>query len=283
MKTIDIQDEKFPQRLRIIKNPPERLYIEGNIDVLNSNSIAVIGSRDCSGYGEKWCKKFVKGLVEYDLTIVSGMAKGIDTIAHDTAIKYGGKTIAVLPSGFDNIFPKDNLNLYKNIINSGGAVVSEYPPHIKADSRKFLERNRLVSGLALGTLVIEAEYRSGTSVTARITKEQQKEVFCIPGSLDNKKSVGTNNLIKKGAKLVTCVEDIIENYNFLHKFKLVKQEIKSIEEDNEFLKILSETPIELNEICKKVNLSLSEVMSELTLLELDKKIKKIPGNRFIKV
>ena len=122
-----------------IKNCPKKLYVAGDISILEQPGIAFIGSRDCSSYGEKWCEEFVKQLLEYNVVIVSGMAKGIDSIAHKTALKYGGKTIAVLPSGFNNIYPKENVDLYKKIIDSGGAVISEYEPNVIADSKKFSE------------------------------------------------------------------------------------------------------------------------------------------------
>ena len=267
-----------------IKNCPRKLYVQGDMSILEQPGIAVIGSRDCSNYGEKWCEKFVKELLEYNLVIVSGMAKGIDTIAHKTALKYGGKTIAVLPCGFNNIYPKENFELYKKIINSGGAVISEYEPNVIADSKKFLERNRIVSGLSIGTLVVEAEHRSGTSVTARLTKEQGKMVFCIPGSLDNPKSIGTNKMIQNGAKLVTSVEDIVGEYDFLEKVCSVC-EVKDEEVDEQYkdvFELLSEVPIELEELIKKSDLRVNELMTKLTMLELDGKIDRLSGNRFVK-
>lgn len=284
MKILEYNDKLFPKSLKDIKDCPKRLYIEGNSNNLNKCGIAVIGSRDCSSYGKKWCKKFVKSLLEYNLVIVSGMAKGIDTIAHKTALEYGGKTIAVLPSGFNNIYPKENLDLYKKIIDLGGAVISEYEPNISADSEKFLERNRIVSGLSIATLVIEAEYRSGTSVTARITKEQGKEVFCIPGSLDNSKSVGTNKMIKDGAKLVTSVEDITQNYNFLKKtFVLDKVQIAEVAEKyKDVFELISDVPVDFEKLVKKSNLKVNDLMSKLTMLELENKIERLSGNRFIR-
>lgn len=178
--TISYDDEKYPKMLKKIYKPPKKLYIRGNTDNLNTRCLAVIGSRNSTEYGEKWCKYFVKEFVKSDITIVSGMAVGIDSIAHKTALKYGGKTIAVLPSGFDNIFPKENMGLYKRILDSDGTVLTEYESNTNANSNRFLERNRIVSGLSLAVLVIEAAYRSGTSVTARIALSQGKKVFCIP-------------------------------------------------------------------------------------------------------
>lgn len=284
MRIIEYDDKFFPQNLKSIYNCPRKLYLEGDVNILKDYGIAIIGSRNCSNYGEKWCEKFVQQLLEYNLVIVSGMAKGIDSIAHKTAIKYGGKTIAVLPCGFNNIYPKENIDLYKQIIDSGGAVISEYEPNVKADSKKFLERNRIVSGFSIATLVIEAEFRSGTSVTARLTKEQGKQVFCIPGSLDNSKSIGTNKMIKDGAKLVTNVEDIVGNFDFLEKVcSVCEVKVDDVEEQyKDVFDLLSYVPIEFEELVKMSSLKVNELMTKLTMLELDRKIDRLSGNRFIK-
>ena len=285
MIKLEFENKKFPEMLRKIKNPPKSLWVEGNVDLLNTISIAIIGSRKCSNYGEKWCKKFTKDLLEYNLTIVSGLAIGIDKTAHDTALKYGGKTIAVLPSGLKNIYPTENLNLYKNIINSGGAVVSEYMPEERCDKKKFLERNRIVSGVGIGTLVVEAGYRSGTSVTAKITKQNGKKVFCIPGSLDNSKSLGTNTMVKNGAILVTSVNDIICNYKNLKKTRIV-QNIKKYEVSKEFqdiYELISEKPMEINLIAKLTDQNVSSVMAKITFLEIEGKIKRLGGNKIVAV
>lgn len=280
MKIIEINEKEYPRVLRKIENPPKKLYVEGDERILNSNCIAVVGSRKNTKYGEKWCKKFVKELVKYDLKIVSGMAIGIDWVAHKEAIKEGGKTIAVLPSGLKNIYPKENIKLYEEIISNGGCVISEYEPYEEAESKKFLERNRIVSGISIGCLVVEAAYRSGTSVTARLTKNQKRDVFCIPGSLDNSKSIGTNKLIKDFAKLVTSPEDIIKNYEFLHKIELEKPEEKK--EENEILKLIKEDPINIDDIVKLSNKNIKEIISEITILELDGKIERLPGNMYIR-
>ena len=180
MEKIELENEIYPKKLKKIADTPKMLYVEGNIENLNTNCLAVIGSRNCTKYGERWCKIFVRELVEYDLTIVSGMALGIDSIAHNAAISAGGRTIAVLPSGLENIYPQENIGLYKNILKTGGTVISEYSPKTKAGYNKFLERNRIVSGLSIAILVIEAAHRSGTSVTARLAESQNRDVYCIP-------------------------------------------------------------------------------------------------------
>lgn len=180
MKILELTDREFPKKLKLIKDCPKNLYIEGECKNLNTNCIAVIGSRSCTEYGRKWCEYFVKELVSYGLTIVSGMAIGIDSVAHNSALKAGGKTIAVLPGGLANIYPNQNIGLYKKILEANGTVITEYLPNTKANSKRFLERNRIVSGLSIATLVIEAAYRSGTSVTAKIAKSQDRDVYCIP-------------------------------------------------------------------------------------------------------
>lgn len=285
MTVIELENKLYPKILKNIKKAPKKLYINGNLDILNSNCIAIVGSRKNTKYGEKWCKKFAQEFIKYNLTIVSGMALGIDKIAHKTAIRNGGKTIAVLPSGLENIYPEENLELYNEIILNGGCVISEYEPKINASSKNFLERNRIVSGLSLGTVVIEAAYRSGTSVTAKIAKEQGRDVFCIPGSLDNPKSIGTNNLIKEFAKIVTSPKDVINNYNFLHKIEvnsntLVEEQIP--EEYKKIYSLITDIPININDIVKKSLLELREVSSKLTMLELDGKVVKLPGNMYIR-
>ena len=156
--TIEYLSDSYPERLRYIENPPTRLYVDGNVDILNEIGISVIGSRTNTQYGERMCKTFVKNLVEYDINIISGLAIGIDGIAHKTCLKNSGKTIAVLPSGLDNIYPSVHKELAQTIIDNGGAVITEYDNNVKADSSKFLERNRIVAGCCVQ---IEKEYQNG--------------------------------------------------------------------------------------------------------------------------
>ena len=194
---IEYASEKYPERLRYIENPPSRLYAVGNINVLNELGIAVVGSRTNTQYGERMCKRFTKNLVEYNINIISGLAYGIDSIAHETCLKNSGKAIAVLPSGLKNICRATNKNLIIPILKNNGVIISEYEHSISADSAKFLERNRIVAGLSAGTLVIEAGYRSGTRVTARFTTENERPLFCIPSSLENIKYIQMLKLLLK--------------------------------------------------------------------------------------
>lgn len=283
---IEYASASYPERLRFIENPPSRLYAKGNVDILNEIGIAVIGSRTNTQYGEKMCKKFVKNLVEYDINIISGLALGIDSIAHKTCLKNLGKTIAVLPSGLENIYPSQHKELAQTIIDNGGVVISEYEDKTKADSKKFLERNRIVAGIGIGTLVVEGGARSGTSVTAKHTKENGNPVFCIPSSLENIKGKGTNELIQNGSILVTNVDDILNYYQGL---KFAKKDIKShdilldIPPDlRTVYKTINDIPQDVNEIAHKTGISIGEVNYKTMLLQLDDKIKELPGQRFIR-
>ena len=281
MIEIKIENSQYPDALRKIKNPPKQLYLEGNIELLNKNSIAIIGSRNCSENGKILAKKFAKELVEQGLTIISGMAKGIDSHAHIETLNNNGNTIAVLGNGFNNIFPKENINLYRKIIESNGLIISEYPPNVKAKSEFFLERNRIVSGLSIGILVIEAAYRSGTSVTARIAKEQGKKIFVLPHEIGDIHGVGTNNLIRKGATLVTSTKEIIKEYDFLKYKKISKKEnlkieFKTIEEKQVYL-LLKIKITNINIISDKLQLPINKINEILFMLELHGYIKKKKG------
>lgn len=286
LEVITREDARYPNQLKDIENPPKQLYVKGNIELLKTNIISMIGSRACSENGIKLAQQFSKELVYQGLTIASGMAIGIDTIAHQTTLKEKGKTIAVLGNGFEHIFPKENIGLYQQIIESDGLVITEYPPEVEAKSNNFLERNRIVSGLALGILVVEAMHRSGTSVTARLAKQQGRKVFALPHEVDDKNGIGTNRLIQEGAKIVTCTEDIIKEFPFLsYKVPPKEKEIEIQEkrkicknkEYNEIYQLITETPISLNEIYQKSSKNIAEINNILLMLELDEYVKKVAG------
>ena len=287
---IEYASKLYPKMLRSIEKPPSRLYVLGNIEVLNDIGIAVVGSRTNTEYGEKMCKKFVKGLLEYNINIISGLAFGIDSIAHKACLKNCGKTIAVLPSGLKNICKATDKVLIEEIIKNDGAIISEYENDIEADSNKFLERNRIVAGLGIGTLVVEAGYRSGTSVTARFTQQDEKPVFCVPSSLENMKGILTNELIQKGAKLVRNAEDIIKEIKKINPEVLFyKKEIKTrdlyFDISPELLnvyKAITCNPMDFNQIARRTGLSISEVNYKTMMLQLEDKIVELPGQRFIR-
>ena len=223
------------------------------------------------------------------IIIGSGLAKGIDTVAHTTTLEYNGKTIAVLGNGFNYIFPKENFKLYEEILENGGLIISEYSPDTKAQSEYFLQRNRIVSGIAIGVLVIESKLRSGTSVTAKIAKEQGKKVFAIPHDIDDRSGAGTNQLIRKGGMLVTCTKDIIDEFDFLEYKEISKERSKRLItnkvleikfKDQEYQKVydlITQNPISINEIYKKCKIELSKLNNILFMLEIEEYIEKCAG------
>lgn len=230
IKKILITDKKYPEKLRKIKKPPKQLYYEGNIDLLSTNIISIVGSRSCTENGIKLARKFASELAIQGITIASGLAVGIDTIAHKSTLEAEGKTIAVLGNGLNCLFPEENKQLYTQIINEGGLAISEYEPERKAESQYFLERNRIVSGISLGVLVIEAAHRSGTSVTAKLAQEQGRKVFVLPHEISDIHGVGTNRLIKKGANLITSTREIINAFEFLTYNEALEKASNSKEE-----------------------------------------------------
>ncbi len=316
---ISLEGKEFPKQLRKIKNPPRCLYCKGNITLLEKLGIAIIGSRTCSNYGSKMAIEFSKGLCEYGITIISGMAIGIDSFAHKGALEAGGETIAVLPSGLNNIYPRQNEGLYNQILKNNGLIITEYEDDVKADSKKFLERNRIVSGLSIGILVVEGGIVSGTSVTARLAKEQGKQIFCIPSSLENNKGIIPNKLIKKGANLVTDVKDIINKFDTCN-FKRVS--IKSKKVNSEYIiennsknrknkietknindnKLVNNIKVNKKQIDKQfediynvleknecmnieeitllLNADVKDISSKLVLMELEDLVVSLPGKNF---
>jgi DNA processing protein len=184
IEEIDINSEYYPETLKEINKSPQKIYALGNIELLNKPGIAIVGSRHVSNYGIRVCKYFASGFAKRGIPIISGMALGIDSIAHKEAVKFNSPTIAVLGTGFNHIFPKENLELMQEILDTGGLVITEYPPDTEYRPSNFPKRNRIISGLSIGVLVIEAAYRSGTSITANWANKQGKKVFAVPGRLD---------------------------------------------------------------------------------------------------
>ena len=208
---INMNSKYYPKRLKNIDSPPKELYCLGNLELLNyKNNIAMIGSRNCSSYGERVAKDFAYNLAKEDICIVSGLAKGIDSFSHIGALNAKGKTIAVLGSGLDNIYPKENIKLVEEIIKNNGLIISEYPLGTKPLKYHFPARNRIISGLSDSVLVVEARKNSGTNITVDFALEQGKDVFVIPGNIYSKTSDGTNYLITEGAIPVLTYKDILD-------------------------------------------------------------------------
>lgn len=212
IKIISIQDKLYPCLLKTIYCSPITLYIRGDEKILNDPCLAIVGCRNASNYGKKVAKEFAYNLSKCGFTIVSGLARGIDSCAHIGTIEVKRKTIAVLGNGLDMIYPKENLKLSEKILEYDGAIISEYPLGTEPKKENFPARNRIISGLSNGVLVIEAKERSGTLITTDYALEQGRDVFVIPGNIDSENSFGTNELIKQGAKLVTNYKEIIEEY-----------------------------------------------------------------------
>lgn len=284
IKIIKIKDKNYPENLLQLKNPPEKLYVLGDESLLKKKSIAIIGSRDCTEYGYRQAVKFAKELSENNICIVSGMAIGIDSAAHIGAKDELGKTIAVLGSGFNDIYPKENEGLFFDILNKGGCIVSEYEPNIIHKAEYFPERNRIVSALSKGVLVVEARHRSGTSITAKYAKELGKTIYCIPTNLEEKTGVGTGRLIQNGAKLVLNPEDILIDlgFNIEENEEFEELEIEVDEKYKEVYRILKRIPTNINDIVKKSGKSMVEVNSTLTMLELQGLVKQSGVGEFVK-
>ena len=208
IKIINICEKNYPQLLKEIYDPPVSLYVKGNIEILNSKNIGIVGCRECTEYGKKAAKYFAYNLAKQNINIVSGLARGVDSYAHLGSLSTG-RTVAVLGNGLDMIYPKENIELANAIIRRGGAIISEYPCGTNPDKMNFPARNRIISGMSKGIIVIEAKEKSGTLITVDFALEQGREVFVVPGNINSINSVGTNDLIKQGAKLVTTYSDII--------------------------------------------------------------------------
>ena len=284
MNYINCNSNEFPVALKSLKPSLDGLYYAGDISLLSKPIFAIVGSRDCSEYGISVAKKFASELSDIGITVISGLAVGIDSYAHLASMKGDGKTIAVLPSGLTNVFPYENRGLFKDIIHNGGLVLSEYEPTFCANSNSFLKRNRIVSGLAMGTLVIEAEARSGTSVTAKYTVEQGNKLFCIPSNIDSKCGIGTNRMIQKGAKLVTCVNDILKEYEDFENTYVSNPAVSSPPPYyNEIYNFIGNGTKNVDDIFKYFKMNMSEIMYALTLLEMGNFIQQVPGNNYVQV
>ena len=208
-EVITINDRCYPEQLRQIYDAPKKLYVRGNKDILGRFGIAIVGGRDNTKYGELVAKNLAYNLAKNEVNIISGLAKGIDSFAHIGAIYAKGKTIAVLGNGIDSIYPKENEIIAQKILEYGGAIISEYPVGAKIEKKNFPARNRIISGLSQGVIVVEAKEKSGSLITADFALEQGKDVYAVPGSITSSHSTGTNNLIKEGAIPVTSYEDVL--------------------------------------------------------------------------
>lgn len=272
-KVIDFWSKDYPQLLRQSITPPVVLFCIGDVKLLNKNCVGVVGTRRMTNYGKLVTKKVVTDLVHADLVIVSGMAFGVDSLAHEIAVENNGRTIAVLGTGVDVCYPASNKRLYEKIIETG-CIVSEYPLGTKAAKQNFPTRNRIIAGLCRATIVTEAPMDSGALITARIAAEIGRDVFAVPADIDRKMSEGCNWLLKMGAIPLTDSSQILEYYGIT---------CTKVKKQDEFLKIFDEGPLLAEQIAERMNMDLSEVLSKLTEYELDGVIMKFPTGHYNKI
>ncbi|MEW6087791.1 MAG: DNA-processing protein DprA [bacterium] len=281
---ITLNDEGYPLYLKEIANPPLVLYIKGKLLKEDSFSLSIVGARKASSYGMEVAEKFSSDLAKCGFTIVSGLARGIDSAAHYGALKAKGRTIAVLGSGMDFIYPPENRALSENI-SENGAVISEFPLATRPFFSNFPRRNRIISGLTKGTIVVEAGFKSGSLITAGLALEQGRDVFAVPGKALSDQNKGAHILIKQGAKLTDNIFDVLEEYNIdKEKIKtLINNKIFQVNEcEKKIIAILSEEPKHIDFICRETKDSIQNVLGVLTQLELKGLVKQSAGKMFVK-
>jgi DNA processing protein len=282
-------DAEYPSLLREIPDPPPLIYVRGHLPKESFANIAIVGSRHATAYGLVTTQRLSEDLVSLGLTVVSGMAVGIDTAAHRGALDAGGSTIAVLGSGLNRIYPAENRRLFHRIAEKG-AVISEFPLDTAPDAHNFPKRNRIISGMSLGTIVAEATRKSGSLITARLAAEQNREVFAVPGSIQSFKSTGTHTLIKEGAKLVEHAQDIIEELPLAvtagettrrtrDDASMEKQPHMTTEE-KAVLDALEPYPVHIDDIIRKLHIEPGKLSGILLSLELKGIVLQMPGKHF---
>lgn len=284
---ITLSDDEYPRRLREIQNPPVLLFVQGTLPKDDELSIAVVGARVPTQYGRYMTRKLTEELAQRGVSIISGLARGVDGEAHESALKAGGRTVGVLGCGIDKTYPRDTFDLRAKMTRQG-AVVSEFLPGSEPIKRNFPRRNRIVSGLSDGVLVTEAALRSGSLVTAKLAGEQGREVFAVPGNADEETSAGCHWLIQNGAKLTTSYEDILEEYTHRLALPLEKEEAdkapKGLTEDEAALYgLLSRTkPKHTDELSFSAGMDAKDALAALFSLEMKDLVEQLPGGLYVK-
>ncbi len=280
-------DPNYPENLSQISDPPPVIFVRGNLLVEDKLSVAVVGSRRATSYGLAAASKLACSLAEAGLTVVSGLARGIDTAAHRGALAASGRTIAVLGCGVDVIYPKENAKLMEEIIKSG-AVISEFPPRSAPEPWHFPVRNRIISGLSLGVVIVEAAEKSGALITADLALEQGREVMAVPGSIASPLSKGPHRLIKQGAKLVEGAEDVLEELALDRLFPPAKTGTQKIAgknlspEEEALYAFISFEPVSLDSLVDSAGLTVQQVLFLLTHLELKGLVRQLPGKFYVR-
>ncbi len=276
IKAINIFDSDYPSLLLQIPDPPLILYYRGeNIKLLNTKSLAIVGSRKASSYGKLVVEKIISELRSSEITIISGLAIGIDTTSHQAALQKSLKTIAVLGSGIDDlsIYPKTNYNLAIEILRKGGLLISEYPPQTTSLKYQFVARNRIIAGLSQATIIAEAANKSGALLTVDFATEYNRSVYAVPGSIFSEQSSGTNNLISHGAQILSSTDYLLSEFGV--KNKINKQEQKFTSNQLAVIKCMRSGAIELEKLLEQTKLPLSELLSILSEFEMNKIISQI--------
>jgi len=280
LKIIAICDKDYPDNLKNIPGAPIVLYIKGELRQEDSLAVGIVGSRRASFYGLTTAENFSYELASKGFTIVSGMARGIDTYAHRGALKAGGRTIAIMGSGFAHVYPEENYKLAEEI-SRNGAVISEFPIETLPLRQNFPRRNRIISGLSLGVLVAEAAKNSGALITADFALEQGREVFALPGKVNSNTSYGTNGLIKQGAKLVTCVDDITEEFTLMKDCFGITA--RPTQDENALYGVISNESVQIDDLVEKTNMDIPLISDILLRLQLKGLIKQLPGRQFVRL
>jgi len=287
VQIISLWHEQYPPLLREIPDAPVILYIKGEITEQDHNAISIVGTRNPSSYGKILADRIAEELGQNGVTVISGLARGVDSFAHNAALNGGGRTIAVLGSGVDVIYPAENASLAQRITQNG-AIVSELPMRSEPDAPNFPRRNRIISGMSVATLVVEAGEKSGALITANCAVDTGREVFAVPGNVNSPKSYGTNRLIQQGAKLVMSVEDVFEglgsNFRLPNKkanFRTPSETFDSIE--LLVLESLSEQPLHVDKISKLNGIDIPKTLSVLLTLEFGGYVKQLAGKMFVRI
>ncbi len=277
-------DEAYPSRLREIHRSPPVLYVRGELQIEDEWAVAIVGTRHFTSYGQQVTEKIAATLARNGVTIISGLARGIDGIAHRAALEAGGRTLAVLGSGVDNIYPPDHRNLAQKIIEQG-AIISDYPLGTPPDGSNFPPRNRIISGLSKAVIVIEAGQRSGALITASYATEQGREVFAVPGGIFAPKSKGPNRLIKSGAHPLLDSQDVLELLNMtqISEQKAARNILPSNSTEAKLFQALGLEPLHVDDISSQSNLPVEEVTSTLALMELKGMVRKVAGMKYMAV
>jgi DNA processing protein len=282
VRAITWEDPDYPVLLREIPDPPPLLYVRGTLEPEDSWAVAVVGTRRASVYGKEVTRRLVTDLARSGITIVSGLARGIDGVAHQAALEAGGRTIAVLGCGVDRVYPPEHRPLARRIVERG-ALVSEYPLGTPPEARNFPPRNRIISGLSLGVLITEAGRGSGALITADYAAEQGRDVFAVPGSILAAGSGGTNRLIQEGAKLVMETADILRELNLTMAAEQAqaREVLPETETEAAILAHLGAEPVHVDDLGRMVGLPIAEVTSALTLMELKGLVRQVGGMKYV--